>query len=79
MLHRYAQWKELDVEIPADFDLTNFPDSDQVVDWAEAGMLWAVYNEIIRGADGGALLPLATANRAECATMIQRFAVAFAE
>ena len=73
MLHRYAAWRELDIAVPTTFRLTNFPDHGQVTDWAEAGMRWAVYNEIIRGTDLGTLLPLGTAVRAECATIMQRF------
>jgi len=73
MLQRYAVWRELDVAVPADFAFESFPDSDQVSSWALPGMRWAIYNEFIRGTGDGALNPLDTASRAECATILHRF------
>jgi len=79
MLLRFAQWKEVDTTTPEDFDFTDFPDYDQVSLWAETGMRWTVYNEFIRGTDLGMLNPHGTASRAECATILQRFLIAFGE
>jgi len=79
ILHRYAEWKELDVSVPTGFGITNFPDHGQVSPWALTAMRWAVYNELVRGTNLNTLAPLGNATRAECATLLHRFILEFGE
>jgi hypothetical protein len=56
--------------------LTGFPDAGDVDSWAKTAMIWAIQNGILTGsANNGTvyLNPLATATRAETATMLVRF------
>ena len=76
MLHRYAEFAENDVTVPADFSLEQFPDHDQVSAWATAYMRWANYRHLILGTGTGLLNPRGTASRAECATTLMRFMTA---
>jgi len=75
MMYRYAkEYKKYDVG--ADGDYSNFPDAGDVQEFAVDAMKWAVAEEIITGKtiDGKLMLdPQGSANRAECATIIQRF------
>ncbi|MBM6871573.1 S-layer homology domain-containing protein, partial [Pseudoflavonifractor phocaeensis] len=50
-----------------------FSDADQVSDWADAGVRWAVANGILSGKGNGILDPLGNATRAEVAQMLYRF------
>ncbi|MCL2842364.1 MAG: S-layer homology domain-containing protein [Oscillospiraceae bacterium] len=71
MIYRFAQFADIDVNIPDDFALA-FPDTDRVGSWAEDAVAWAVYNELIQGT-GGQLIPTGTATRAQAATILMRF------
>ena len=51
----------------------NFPDADQISDWAEYAINWAVASGIMQGSGGGYLNPQGTATRAQGATMLLRF------
>ena len=53
--------------------LSDYPDAEQVSDWARDAMLWATENGIINGI-GGKLSPASGATRAQLATMLMRFA-----
>ena len=53
-------------------DLSGYPDSGEIQNWAEDAMRWAVQNGIIQGYDGR-LNPGGPALRAEVAAMIERF------
>jgi hypothetical protein len=68
MMYRYAQ---LTVDGDAR-DLSGFPDADNVSDWAEDAVIWAVSAGLIQGR-GDALAPKGTATRAEVAAILQRF------
>ena len=74
MLYRYAQHKDL---IPSQTgDLSGFPDSGMVADYAQAAMAWANASGIIVGnaVDGVNYLdPLSSATRAQVATIFMRF------
>ncbi len=50
----------------------NFPDADQVSEYAYEPLCWMTMNEVITGTDGGALAPGDNASRAEVATMFMR-------
>lgn len=71
MLYRYAV-NYLHLEVSNSLDLSVFPDSGRVSSWAWDAMAWAVSAGIITGSDGS-LLPYNQTNRAEVATMLQRF------
>ena len=67
MLYRYAG------EPAVTGDLDGFTDADQVGDWAEEAMVWAVAEGIVQGDTPTTLNPTGTATRAEAAAMLQRF------
>mgnify|MGYP000739401668 CR=1 FL=1 len=75
MMYRYAKdFKGYDVK--ADGDYSTFPDAGDVQEFAVDALKWAVSEGIITGKtiDGELRLdPQGSANRAECATIIQRF------
>ncbi len=57
-------------------DLSRFPDSKSVSQYAKASMAWAVETGILIGIDGS-LAPKATATRAQAAAVFQRYCAAF--
>ena len=67
MLYRYAG------EPKVTGDLDGFTDVEQVGDWAEEAMAWAVAEGIVQGDTPTTLNPTGTATRAEAAAMLQRF------
>ncbi|MBQ7089507.1 MAG: S-layer homology domain-containing protein, partial [Clostridia bacterium] len=69
MLHRYAEYKGMDLRFAA--DLAAFTDGDRVGSWSETAIEWNVEMGIIKGS-GGKILPQGNATRAEMATMLQR-------
>lgn len=69
MLYRFAGSPETEAN-----DLSGFGDGAAVSSWAEKAVRWAVEQGILRGTTGGKLMPGATANRAEAAAMLLRFA-----
>ena len=71
MMYRYAKYKGYDTS--ADGDLSGYPDASSVNVFAREGMSWCTDNKIITG-DNGRLNPQNSTNRAECATIISRFA-----
>jgi len=66
----------VDGQAPEDFVL-DFPDADQVSDWALEGVRWANYHEIIRGTGAGTIDPAGTAVRAQGAGFLARFMLIF--
>ena len=71
MLYNYAKYKDYD--LTAGGDLSQFPDSSSVADWAEAAMSWANGNELINGHDNGTIDAGGTAIRAQAASILMRF------
>lgn len=75
MMYRYAKnYKKY--EVSEDGDYSSFPDAKNVQEFAQDAMKWAVKEGIITGKtiNGELCLdPQGSANRAECATIIQRF------
>ena len=67
---RYAEAKGYDVSASA--DLSGYPDADQVQDYAQPAMAWAVAEGIVEGMDGN-LNPAGNASRAQIATILMRF------
>lgn len=68
MLYRYAG------EPDGTADLSAYADADSVSAYAEKAVQWCVKNGILTGKTSSTLAPKATATRAECAAMLQRFA-----
>ena len=73
-LFRYAQFSHEDVKGVC--DLTEFADHKAVSDFAREPMAWAVDTGILTGMDG-LLNPKGDATRAQIATMLLRYFVAF--
>ena len=71
MLYNYAKYKGYDLS--AEGDLSQFPDSGSVADWAEAAMSWANGNELINGHDDGTIDAAGTAIRAQAASILMKF------
>ena len=71
ILYRYAESKGYDVSASA--DLSGYPDADQVQDYAQPAMAWAVAENIIQGMEDGTLKPAGNASRAQIATILMRF------
>jgi len=81
MMYRYAK-EYKGYELKEDGDYSSFPDAGEVQEFAVDALKWAVAEEIITGKtiDGQLLLdPQGSANRAECATIIQRFLEKYGE
>ena len=68
MLYRYAG------EPDCAADLSAYTDAGSVSAYAEKAVQWCVKNGILTGKTSSTLAPKATATRAECAAMLQRFA-----
>lgn len=68
MLYRYAG------EPDGAADLSAYADAGSVSAYAEKAVQWCVKNGILTGKTSSSLAPKATATRAECAAMLQRFA-----
>lgn len=68
MLYRYAG------EPDGAADLSAYADAGSVSAYADKAVQWCVKNGILTGKTSSTLAPEATATRAECAAMLQRFA-----
>ena len=71
MLYNYAKYKGYD--LTAEGDLSQFPDSESVADWAEAAMRWANGNELINGHDDGTIDAAGIGTRAQAASILMKF------
>ena len=71
MLYNYAKYKGYD--LTAESDLSQFPDSGSVADWAEIAMSWANGNELINGHDDGTIDAGGIGTRAQAASILMRF------
>ena len=71
MLYNYAKYKGYD--LTAAGDLSQFPDSGSVADWADAAMSWANGNELINGHDDGTIDAGGAGTRAQAASILMRF------
>ena len=71
MLYNYAKYKGYD--LTAEGDLSQFPDSGSVANWAETAMSWANGNELINGHDDGTIDAAGTAIRAQAASILMKF------
>ena len=71
MLYNYAKYKGYD--LTAAGDLSQFPDSGSVADWAEAAMRWANGNQLINGHDDGTIDAAGAGTRAQAASILMKF------
>ena len=71
MLYNYAKYKGYD--LTAAGDLSQFPDSESVADWAETAMRWANGNELINGHDDGTIDAAGIGTRAQAASILMKF------
>ena len=71
MLYNYAKYKGYD--LTAAGDLSQFPDSESVADWAETAMSWANGNELINGHDDGTIDAAGIGTRAQAASILMQF------
>lgn len=72
MLYRFAQYRDLDVQVDKSADLKSYDDFSDVSAWAAEAMRWACSVGILKG-DNGRLLPKSYASRAQVATMLYRY------
>ena len=77
LLHRFADFVDVDTDVPGDFAL-DFPDASAVGSWARDALTWAVHEGLITGT-GQLLAPTGTAIRAQAATILMRYVQAFVE
>ena len=71
MLYNYAKYKGYD--LTAAGDLSQFPDSGSVADWAETAMSWANGNQLINGHDDGTIDAAGIGTRAQAASILMKF------
>lgn len=71
MLYNYAKYKGYD--LTAEGDLSQFPDSESVADWAETAMSWANGNQLINGHDDGTIDAAGAGTRAQAASILMKF------
>ena len=71
MLYNYAKYKGYD--LTAEGDLSQFPDSGSVADWAETAMSWANGNQLINGHDDGTIDAAGIGTRAQAASILMQF------
>ena len=77
MLHRFADSQDMDISVPATWNLNNFTDHAQISTWAATALRWANYNELITGVTTTTIVPRGAATRAQGAAIIHRFVTAF--
>ena len=73
VLFRFAAYQEIDTAVSDSGNLDQFDDRDQISDWAETAMDWAVYHDLLRGVSPATLAPDQTLDRAQTAALIHRF------
>ena len=77
MLFRYSDYMGLDLTSEA--DLTSFYDAGSISVWAKPAMSWAIGNELLTGTTASTLSPGSSATRAQCATILYRFLIVYAD
>ncbi len=72
ILYRYSAYKGIDTAVSGDA-LARFTDAGTIADWAKDAFAWMVDAGIINGMTETELVPGATANRVQLATILMRF------
>lgn len=75
ILYQYAK-NQKGYSVVGSTELTSFADAGKVSNWATNYMRWAIHYGVMAG-KGKNLAPLASASRAECATMLKAFVDAY--
>lgn len=75
ILYRYASFKGYDVS--SHIELSEYVDMTSISEYAVPAMKWGVQNGLIRGVEELTLAPLKSTTRAEMATVLQRFILAY--
>lgn len=72
MLYRYAMYKNINVDYNENI-INEFDDVDEISEYAQVAVEWAVTNSIINGKTEKTINPRDTATRAETAAMLMRY------
>lgn len=78
ILYRYASLKGYDVTV-AEGAALNFPDADEVSEYARPAVLWCVEKGLINGMDNGTVSARSGATRAQAAAILKGFCENFTE
>ena len=73
ILHKYAQYKDMDVSVGENTNILSYTDVDELSEWAIAAMQWACGEGLISGKGNGILDPVGGATRAEVAQILMVF------
>lgn len=73
MMHRYAQWKGIDVSSGEDTNILSYSDFDMISEYAIAPLQWAAGTGLFKGRTEITLNPRDNATRAEIAAILHRF------
>lgn len=73
ILHRYAQWKGIDVSVGEDSNILSYRDFDMISEYAIAPLQWAAGTGLLKGRTETTLNPRDNATRAEIAAILRRF------
>jgi hypothetical protein len=73
IIYRYAVYKGYDVSVDKDTNILSYKDAFDVSEYAMFAIQWACRTSIIQGIGGGRLNPQGNSNRAQIASVIQRF------
>lgn len=73
MLYNYAKYMGYDVSVGENTNILSYNDALGISEYAYAALQWACGAGILEGDTNGNLNPQSFANRAEVATMLQRF------
>jgi len=73
IMWRYAKYKGVDVSVGENTNILSYDDAESVSDWAMDAMQWAVGAGVVNGTTTTTLSPQDNANRAQIATIFQRY------
>ena len=73
IMHRYAEFKKIDVSVREDTNILSYSDFDMVSEYAVEPMQWAMGSGLINGRTETTLNPQDNATRAEIAAILHRF------
>ena len=73
ILYRYSKYPAVSTAMEIHNTLKNFDDTDEISEWAEEAVSWAVANNIITGKTPNTLAPQDKATRAETAAILMHY------
>ncbi|WMJ77396.1 MULTISPECIES: leucine-rich repeat protein [unclassified Sedimentibacter] len=71
ILYRYAQYKGIDTTVGS--DLSSYNDSNEIADWSNSAMEWAVSAGLLQGRNNKMLAPGDVVTRGESAMILTKF------